>query len=84
MKQRTHYKYELYDERKLVYVGITNDPNRRKQEHSQDKQFTRMQLVGHRSTKESARDWEANRLATYRKNHNDNNPQHNKTQLGDK
>ena len=46
MAKRDTYKYELTRGNKVVYVGITNDPARREQEHRQDKNFTKMRLIG--------------------------------------
>jgi predicted GIY-YIG superfamily endonuclease len=40
--QRDTYKYELKDGKKVVYVGITNDPERREAQHRQEKNFGTM------------------------------------------
>lgn len=48
---RNIYKYELKKGNKLVYVGITNNPERRKSEHLlEGKDFDKMNLVGRVST----------------------------------
>ena len=78
--KRDHYKYELRDKGKLVYVGITNDTETREQQHKRDrKRFTSMNVVGSSVTQNSAERWEEQRLETYRRNHKGKNPRHNKT-----
>jgi predicted GIY-YIG superfamily endonuclease len=79
---RDTFKYELKRGNKVVYAGITDDFQRRLNEHSKDKHFTTMQKVGNKVTRQSARQWEMNRLETYRKYHNGNNPEYNKSNLG--
>lgn len=75
-------KYELRDGNKVVYRGITNDFDRRKSEHFQDKKFTSMKQVGRACSEQSARNWEQKSLETYRKNHGGNNPKYNKKKNG--
>ena len=82
MAKRDTYKYELTRGNKVVYVGITNDPNRREQEHHQDKVFDKMRLVGHASTESGASQWETARIQTYMKNHNGKTPEYNKNDHG--
>lgn len=80
---RNTYKYELLDGNTVVYVGITNDPERREREHrSEGKKFTRMRIVGKVSTEVSASDWETDRIATYKDNHNGNRPKYNENDSG--
>jgi len=44
-KKRNHYRYELKDCRKIVYVGITDDPSRRESEHkNKGKSFTSIKI----------------------------------------
>ena len=50
MAKRDTYKYELTQGNKVVYVGITNNTERREAEHRQDKDFTTMRIVGRPST----------------------------------
>ena len=50
MGKRDTYKYELTKGNRVVYVGITNDPERREAEHHQDKDFDKMKIVGNAST----------------------------------
>lgn len=78
-KKRDYYRYELRDRRKIVYVGITDDPVRREAEHkSQGKHFTKMNTVGPAVTKNSAEQWEEGRLEQYRRSHGGKNPRYNK------
>ncbi len=44
-KKRGTVVYELYDNGKKVYIGITDDPERRRQEHKKDKKFDTMKIV---------------------------------------
>jgi len=77
---RDTYRYELRDRGKLVYVGITDDPERRAQEHKDDrKRFTSVKVVGPAVTERSAEQWEEQRLQTYRENHGGRNPRYNET-----
>lgn len=80
---RNWYKYELWNGRTLVYIGRTQDPTRRRYEHSRTKEFTRMKIIGRAVTEETAKKWEWERLATYRRNHHGQNPLYNMTLLGD-
>lgn len=79
---RDTIKYQLMRGNKVVYKGITNDFERRFKEHSKDKNFTSMKKIGNKVTRESAHQWEIESLETYRKNHNGNNPEYNKSDLG--
>lgn len=80
---RDYNKYILYQGNKIVYIGITNDIERRKREHQNDgKEFSRMEKEGNLSTKEGAEAWETERLQTYMNNHNGQLPLYNKTKNG--
>ena len=82
MSERDKYKYELKNGKKVVYVGITNSPDQRMQQHEKDKDFSHMNVVGRKTTEEAALKWEQERLETYRKNHGGENPKYNKTDDG--
>ena len=70
--------YELKVGNQIVYVGTTNDPERREQEHKQNgKKFTSMKTTSRCMTEEGAKKKEEERLKTYRKNHG-KNPKYNK------
>ena len=45
MSKRNTYKYELTKGNKVVYIGITNNPERREAEHRQNKNFDKMKIV---------------------------------------
>ena len=80
--ERDTYKYQLKRGNEVVYVGITNDPERREAEHRQDKVFDRMERVGRRTTSDGAKHWEADRIETYMENHGGKTPKYNKTKKG--
>jgi len=76
--RRDYYRYELREGRRVVYVGITNDPERREQEHrSEGKVFTSMHVIRPAVTETGAREWEQQRLETYRTNHGGKDPKYN-------
>ena len=79
MAKRDYSRYELWDGNKIVYIGITNDPDRRIGEHGAKKKFSTMQVSGPKVSEETARIWEQDRLDTYRHNHGGENPKYNKT-----
>jgi len=80
-KKRNYYRYELRDGRKIVYIGVTDDPSRREREHkSEGKRFTSMNIVGPAVTKGSAEQWEEKRLEQYCRSHGGKSPKYNKTE----
>lgn len=79
MTKRDYSRYELWDGNKIVYIGITNDPDRRIDEHGIKKDFSTMRVSGPKVSEETARIWEQDRLDTYRQNHEGKNPKYNKT-----
>ncbi len=79
-KPRNYHRYELRDHGKIVYFGITDDPERREEEHKDEgKRFTTMNVVGPAVIKNSAEKWEEDRLEGYRENHGGRNPRYNET-----
>ncbi len=82
MSKRDMHKYELKDGKKVVYVGITDNPDGRTRQHEKDKNFSHMNVIGRKTTEEAARKWEQNRLKTYRKNHGGKGPKYNKSDDG--
>lgn len=82
MNKRNTYKYELTKGNKVVYVGITNNPERREQEHHQNKDFDKMNIVGKVSTFKGASQWETDRIQTYMANHNGHTPLYNQNEHG--
>ena len=81
-KKRDTLVYELKQGNRVVYVGTTNDPERREQEHKNEgKQFNRMSIISRRMTEKGAKEKENERLAKYKKNQG-GNPEYNKDSDG--
>jgi predicted GIY-YIG superfamily endonuclease len=57
-KQRDTYKYVFKVGNKIVYGGITNDVERREQEHKNKWPTGHIVKVGRRTTEDAARKWE--------------------------
>ena len=57
-KTRDTYKYYLKKGNKIVHGGITNDLERREQEHKQRWPNGHIFQVGRRTTEDAAREWE--------------------------
>jgi len=77
-KARDYHRYELKRGKKVVYRGITNDPERREAEHRQEgKNFTHMHIIGPAVTKETAQKWEEQSLQSYRRSHGGRLPEYN-------
>jgi len=55
---RKTYKYVYKIRNKIVHGGITNDLDRREQEHKQKWPTGHIVQVGRRTTEEAARKWE--------------------------
>ena len=81
-KPRDTSKYEIRQGNKVVYVGVTNDLDRRAAEHERAGKQGNIHKIGNNTTREAAEKWESGRLETYRKNHRGNNPQYNQTDHG--
>lgn len=83
MAERDTYKYELRNGNRVVYVGITNDLDRREAEHrNEGMQFTSINKVGNITTHDAAEAWEADRIATYKENHHGDRPLYNQNDSG--
>ena len=81
-KKQDTVTYKLKDGNKLLYVGTTNDPGRREQEHRDSgKKFGHMNVTSRRMTEDGAMKKEESKLKTYRKN-NGKNPRYNKDSDG--
>ena len=57
-KPRDTYKYQFKTGNKIKHGGITNDLERREQEHQQQWPKGHIFQVGRKTTEEAARDWE--------------------------
>ena len=78
-RRRDHYRHELRDGRKIVGIGITNDPERRAAEHrNEGHRFSSMNVAGPAVTQETAEKWEEQRLESYRPGHGGKLPRYNK------
>jgi hypothetical protein len=79
MKARNTHRYILRDGRQIVQFGITSGPLDRLGEHLRDsKRFTTMAVVGPRVTRESALDWERERIESYQQGHRGRRPRYNR------
>lgn len=82
IKKRDTVTYELKDGNKIVYIGTTNNPERRLKEHEREgKDFSKMIITSVKMTKEGAKRKEGEQLETYRKNQG-RNPKYNKDSDG--
>jgi predicted GIY-YIG superfamily endonuclease len=57
---RDTYKYHLKRGQQIVHRGITNDLDRRKQEHQVKYPGTKINQVGRKTTRDAALEWERN------------------------
>ena len=81
-KKRDTVTYELKKGNQVLYVGTTNDPDRREQEHlAAGKEFGHINITSRRMTNDGAKKKEAVRLQTFRKNQG-RNPLYNKDSDG--
>ena len=67
---------------RINYVGVTNNPERRANEHKQAGKQGILKVETGPMLPTSAKRWEARRLETYRRNHSGRNPRHNRTRSG--
>ena len=82
-KPRNTMTYALHDGRKKVYIGTTDDLERRRREHEQEgKHFTRMERTSRRMTEERAQKKEAEQLKSFRHGHDGRNPRYKKDSKG--
>ena len=82
INKRNTYKYVLKDGNKIIYIGITDNPQRRESEHRRNKDFQKMEVIGRKVTRDSADQWESERIDKYRRNHKNQIPPLNKTKNG--
>lgn len=57
-KPRDTYKYQFKDGNRVLHGGITNDLERREQEHQQKWPDGHIKQVGRKTTEDAARQWE--------------------------
>jgi hypothetical protein len=78
MKKKDCYVYELKDSNKVVYYGISNDPDRRVIEHeNSDKRFTHINILKGPMYKENADIEETTLIFFYQESHEGKPPRHN-------
>jgi len=78
-KKRDTYIYQLKEGRKIVYVGITNNPNRRAIEHDNTgKEFTHVLLIRGPMSRERAEKLEKEYIQKYKRGHKGKPPRYNK------
>lgn len=83
MADKDTYKYILKDGNEIVYYGITNDLERREQEHrSEGLKFTMMEKVGIATTREAAGVWEETSILQYKETHGGRRPRYNQNDSG--
>ena len=81
-KKRDTVTYELKDGNKVLYVGTTNDPERREKEHrDQGKKFGHMKVTSRKMTPDGAKKAEEKRLKSFRE-YQGRNPKYNKDSDG--
>lgn len=79
MSHRNTHRYILRDGREIVQFGITNGPLDRAEQHARDgKRFTTMSVVSPAVTRDSALDWERERIESYQHSHGGKKPRYNK------
>ena len=57
-KRRDTYKYHFKQGNKILHSGITDDLERREEEHQQKWSGGHIKQIGHRTTEDAAREWE--------------------------
>ena len=81
--RRNTITYELKKGRKKVYIGTTNNPELREQQHRDEgKDFDKLLPTSRKMTKDGAKKKEEEALETFRKNHGGRNPKYNKDSDG--
>ncbi len=83
MPKKNTITYNLKQDRKVVYKGITQDPEKREMQHKQEgKRFSHLQPTSRKMTEAGAKRKEAQDLKQYRQNHGGRNPKYNKDSDG--
>jgi len=73
---RDCWVYELKDGHKVVYYGISSDPNRREPQHGR-KKFTHMNVISVGLTRSSALQREREEIQRYQRQHGGIAPKYN-------
>lgn len=82
--ERNTRKYELHDKNgNTLYIGITNDLERREREHRNDgKKFAEMVQIGRATTRDAANNWETAAIRDYMDSHRGRLPRYNQNNNG--
>lgn len=78
VKRVDTYVYKLVRNGQTVYIGITNDLERREEEHRKDKVFDKMLVIKGPCTREDAEKMESVQLRLFSFSHN-HLPEYNQT-----
>lgn len=82
-KKRDTVTYDLKQGNKVVYRGMTNNPEKRAQEHRDEgKDFDCLVPTSRKMTPEGAKKRESESLEKYRRGHGGKNPKYNKDDDG--
>ncbi len=77
---RDTWVYQLKDEQRIVYYGISNNPDRRSGEHSRSRKcFTHHKVISRAVTRECAIQREATEIQRYQKQHGGLPPKYNRS-----
>lgn len=82
MADRQTERYKLYKGNKVVYVGITDRPEDRENEHQKDMNFDTMKKEGPLVSRETAEKWEEHTIKSYKGNHGGKRPKYNNNDSG--
>ena len=75
--------YALWNKQKKVYIGESEDPQKRAEQHADEgKNFTRVEITSRPMKPENAEKRETEQLKNYRRRHRGKNPKYNKTDEG--
>lgn len=81
--ERYSNKYILTKDGKIVYVGITNNLERRRNEHQNEgMKFDNMEKIGRITTREAAGNWEEQTIQQYKNTHRGRRPKYNNNDSG--
>ena len=64
---RYMYRYTLRVRNRIVYFGITQDPERRAYQHEREGKPGKMRIQGRKVSLKTAEDWERRKIDAYRK-----------------
>lgn len=83
MSNRDTFKYRIKDGNEIVYYGITNNLERREQEHrNEGMNFTSMEKIVNVTTRDAAGSWEEANIQRYMSQHGGQRPRYNRNDNG--